>query len=75
MSRSPLIHTFALATLAILATALPSRAGTIPIDALPLPNRLANADIVVSARSRALRKSRSRRPPRPEPRRSITRSR
>jgi hypothetical protein len=36
-----------LAALAFFAMALPTTAGTIPADALPLPNRVANAEIIV----------------------------
>jgi hypothetical protein len=39
-----------LCVVACLAVALPLRAGTIPADALPLPNRLATADMVVVGR-------------------------
>jgi len=42
LSRNP-----AFAVLAFLAMALPARAGTIAADALPLPNRVATAEIVV----------------------------
>src|SRR5205085_58907 len=39
-----------LAILAFIALALPARAGTLPADALPLPNRVATADIVVAGK-------------------------
>jgi hypothetical protein len=47
MPRSKLIHHAGLAGLALVAMALPTIAGTIPADALPLPNRVANAEIIV----------------------------
>ena len=43
MLRSRLICT---AGLAIFALALPATAGTIPADALPLPNRVAGAEFI-----------------------------
>jgi hypothetical protein len=39
-----------LAFLAFLGLALPGRAGTLPADALPLPNRVATADVVVAGK-------------------------
>jgi hypothetical protein len=47
MRRLSLFHTAGLAGLSYLILALPGRAGTLPADALPIPNRLAAADIVV----------------------------
>jgi hypothetical protein len=47
MQHSRPIATAALAGLVFLAAALPARAGTIAADALPLPHRVATAEIVV----------------------------
>jgi hypothetical protein len=47
MSRSSLIRATQLAGLALLTLALPARAGTLPADALPLPNRVATADLIL----------------------------
>jgi hypothetical protein len=47
MYRSHLIHNLGLAALALLSLALPARAGSIPVEALPLPNRVATADMVI----------------------------
>jgi hypothetical protein len=47
MTRSRLIRPAALAGLALCAAALTARAGSLPADALPLPNRVASADLVV----------------------------
>src|SRR4051812_40524340 len=47
MPRSRLIHSAGLAGLAIVALALPAMAGTLPADALPLPNRVAGAELIV----------------------------
>jgi hypothetical protein len=54
MLRSKLISKAALAGLAFLALALPTRAGTIAADALPLPNRVATADAVVVGKVTAI---------------------
>ncbi len=51
MPQSRLIHT---AGLLLLALALPGRAGTLPADALPLPNRVATADLVVTGKVTAI---------------------
>jgi hypothetical protein len=47
MPRSRICRNIGLAGLAILALALPADAGTIAAEALPLPNRVATAEIVV----------------------------
>jgi hypothetical protein len=54
MSRSKLIPNAGLAALAFFAVALPTRAGTIAADALPLPNRVATADAVVVGKVTAI---------------------
>jgi hypothetical protein len=51
MPHSRLIHTVGLA---LLVLALPARAGTLPADALPLPNRVATADVVVAGKVTAI---------------------
>jgi hypothetical protein len=47
MSRAKIIHSAALAVLAFFAMAMPASPGMVPADALPLPNRVAGAEIVV----------------------------
>ena len=54
MIRSRLFHHAGLAVLAFLALVLPARAGTLPADALPFPNRVATADVVVAGKVTAL---------------------
>jgi hypothetical protein len=54
MPRSGLIRVAALAGVAVLALALTARAGSIPADALPLPNRVAAADVVVVGKVTAI---------------------
>jgi hypothetical protein len=50
MPRYRLPHRIVFAFLALLGLALPSWAGTLPADALPLPNRVATADVVVAGK-------------------------
>jgi hypothetical protein len=50
MAHSPSVLRGGLAGLACFALALPATAGTIPADALPLPNRVANADVIVAGK-------------------------
>ena len=50
MPRSSIVPRAALSALAFFALSVPSRAGTIAADALPLPNRVATADMVVVGR-------------------------
>ena len=47
MLRSKFLHDVGLAGLAFFSMALPALAGVLPIDALPLPNRVANAEMIV----------------------------
>jgi hypothetical protein len=47
MSRSSCIHNAAGVGLAVFALALPASAGVLPADALPIPNRVTNAEIIV----------------------------
>jgi hypothetical protein len=47
-------HTAGLAGLVFFAAALPARAGSLPADALPLPNRVATAEMVVVGKVVAL---------------------
>ncbi len=54
MLRCKLILNTGLAGLAFIAVALIVRAGTLPADALPLPNRLATADVVVVGKVTAI---------------------
>jgi hypothetical protein len=50
MPHSRLIPHAGLAALAFFAMALVATAGTIPADALPLPNRVANAEVIVAGK-------------------------
>jgi hypothetical protein len=50
MARSPSILRGGLAGLGSVALALAAAAGTIPADALPLPNRVASAEVVVAGK-------------------------
>jgi hypothetical protein len=54
MSHAKLIPKVGVAGLAFLVLALPTRAGTIAADALPLPNRVATADAVVVGKVTAI---------------------
>jgi hypothetical protein len=54
MPHSRLIHNAGRAGLVFLALALPASAGTIPADALPLPNRAAAAEIIVVGKVTAI---------------------
>src|SRR5579859_8134202 len=54
MQPSKLVRRFGLAALAIMALTLAIRAGTLPADALPLPNRLATADTVIVGKVTAI---------------------
>ena len=54
MSHARLIRNVGLAGLAFFILALPTRAGTIAADALPLPNRVATADAVVVGKVTAI---------------------
>jgi hypothetical protein len=54
MQRSKLLCTGVLAGLAWFSVALPANAGMIPADALPLPNRVALADLIVVGKVTAI---------------------
>jgi hypothetical protein len=54
MSRTQRSHHAGLVALAFFALALPARGGTIAADALPLPNRVATADVVVVGKVTAI---------------------
>jgi hypothetical protein len=54
MRRSICLKTLGLAGLTFLAVALRAQAGTLPADALPLPNRVATADVVVVGKVTAI---------------------
>jgi hypothetical protein len=51
---SRLIPHVGLAGLVLAVLAVPARAGTLPLDALPLPNRVATADLVVAGKVTAV---------------------